>query len=154
MNPTFHFSPESAKSRGFTLIEVMITIAIIGLLTAIAMPGYKDYVIRGKIPDATSYLATKRAEMEQHFLDNKTYENFSLCTTADTTSSKNFNFSCSVAGTTAVYTLQAQGKNAMAGFTYTINQANDKRTTIGTPAPTKWHATAVTCWVTKTGGVC
>jgi prepilin-type N-terminal cleavage/methylation domain-containing protein len=53
--------------KGFTLIELMIVVAVVGILTAIAVPSYTNYVIRGKIPEATSQLASKRVQMEQFF---------------------------------------------------------------------------------------
>jgi len=59
--------------------------------------------------------------MEQFFQDNLTYVGATPCT-SDSTSSKYFTFSCSVAGTATVYTLQAVGKDTMAGFTYTLNE--------------------------------
>ena len=135
--------------HGFTLIELMIVVAIVGILAMIAVPSYTDYLVRGKIPDATSNLATKRVQMEQFFQDNRTYVGASACT-ADTGISQNFNFSCSPAPTQTTYTLQALGKGSMTGFTYTINEQNAKATTA---APTGWTGSA-TCWVTKKGGIC
>lgn len=134
--------------NGFTLIELMIVVAIIGILSAIALPAYQEYVIRGRIPDATSNLATKRIQMEQFFQDNRTYAAGPACD-ADTVSSRYFDFSCTGLSATA-YTVQAVGKSAMTGFTYTINQQNAKATTA---VLTGWDTNAQ-CWVTKKDGSC
>lgn len=148
------FYPKRHASPGFTLIEVMIVVALIGILTAIAVPAYNDYMIRGKISDAVSGLSNKQVAMEQFFLDNRTYENGPGCT-ADSTTSKYFDFSCSVAGTTTVFTMQAVGKANMTGFTYTLNQAGTKTTAIAAPAPSGWRTAATQpCWLMNTGGAC
>lgn len=138
---------------GFSLIELMIVVAIVGILTAIAVPQYSNYVIKGKIPDVTAVLATKKVQMEQFFQDNQTYANAPACD-ADATSSKYYTFSCSVPGTTTAFTLQGVGTGSMSGFTYTIDQSNAKQSTIAAPAPTAWIGTQTTCWITGPGGAC
>jgi len=136
---------------GFTLIEVMITVAIVAILAAVAVPMYRDYVVRSRIPEATSGLASRQVRMEQYFQDTRTYVGAPDCT-LNTTESQFFNFSCaaSPAPSATVFVLQAVGKGGMAGFTYTVNQSSQRATAA---VPTGWTASA-TCWVTKKGGVC
>ncbi|OIQ86359.1 fimbrial protein precursor [mine drainage metagenome] len=138
--------------RGFTLIELMVAVAIVGILSAIAWPSYNSYIMRGKIPDATSNLASKRVLMEQYFQDNHTYVGGPACN-ADSTSSKYFTFSCPLAATATDYVIQAAGTGTMAGFTYTIDQDNNMQTTA---APSGWAAPSMpaNCWITKNGGAC
>ncbi len=137
------------KELGFTLIELMIVVAIVAILSAIALPAYTDYVIRGRIPDATSNLATKRVQMEQFFQDNRTYAGAPACAD-DNTSSRFFTFTCVVNGT--AYTLTATGTGAMAGFSYTLNQANAKASNI---TYSGWSNPATNnCWATRKDGSC
>ena len=135
--------------RGFTLVELKIVVAIIGILSAVALPSYRDYVIRSKIPEATSNLAAKRVRLEQFYQDNQTYADAPDCA-SDTSSSRFFSFNCSVAGSANGYTLQAVGKDSMAGFTFTVDQSNSKATTA---VPSGWTSHA-SCWITAKGGVC
>ena len=134
--------------KGFTLIELMIVVAVIGLLAAIAYPNYSDYVTRGKIAEATSQLSDGRIKMEQYFQDNRTYNNTLSPPTAPSTTT-NFTYSLNPNPTSVTYTILAVGGGSMAGFTYTIDQNNGKTST----GPTGWGS-STTCWLTKKNGIC
>lgn len=146
------------SAKGFTLIEILVVVALIGILSAIAIPAYSDYVTRGKIPNATSNLASKRVLMEQFFQDNHSYLSGASCPTTvapDSTSSKYFTFSCTNMAMNT-FTITATGVNpgTMAGFSYTIDQTNTKTSNIVSPAKSNWRATSGSCWIINTGGKC
>lgn len=61
------------SSRGFTLIEIMITVAIIGILAAIALPAYQNYVLRAGRTEGQAALMDISARLEQYYLGNKAY---------------------------------------------------------------------------------
>ena len=139
------------RNQGFTLIEVMIVVVIVGILTAIAIPNYSDYVIRSRIIRATTGLADMRVRMEQFFQDNRTYP--ATCNAAGVPLppvTDEFVFSCPTL-TAATYVLQATGQGPMNGFVYTINQSNARATTV-TSVP-GWAGNG-TCWVIGKGGSC
>ncbi len=139
------------RNSGFTLIEVMVTVAIIAILAAVAVPAYSDYIVRGRIPQATNGLSDMRIKLEQYFQDNRTYKN--ACdkgAAAAPPSSNDFTFACTIADDGMSYKLKAEGKGAMTGFTYEVDEANAKKTS---KAPTGWTASE-SCWVTAKGGRC
>jgi prepilin-type N-terminal cleavage/methylation domain-containing protein len=144
------------QSKGFTLIELMITVAIVAILAAIAYPNYRDYVIRGQLVDATQALAGVRANMERYYQDNRTYAAIGAftppCINTDVQSGK-FNVKCPTADD-STYTAQAvgiAGTNAD-GFKFTLDQ-NGTQTTVVTspPAPASFQG-CTTAWITRTGG--
>ncbi|TAK89836.1 MAG: prepilin-type N-terminal cleavage/methylation domain-containing protein [Burkholderiaceae bacterium] len=139
------------KNNGFTLIEVMVTVAIVAILAAIALPAYTDYIIRGRIPEATTNLSTLRLNLEQYFQDNRSYVGGVAC---PSTSTSNFTYTCPSAPTATTFILQANGTGRMAGFTYTIDQGNARTSTVAAPAPTNWRGTQPACWIVKTGAQC
>lgn len=151
---TFPKQTRGAMPRGFTLIELMIAVAIMGILVAVAYPSYRDYVIRGQLVDATTALATYRADMERHFQDNRTFVTVGAFTTPCAVAEAqrtvgNFVVSCSAVAANT-YTLQAVGKGPVAGFTFTVNHQDARATTA---APSGW-STCTTAWMLKRGQKC
>ena len=63
------------RPSGFTLIELMATVAIIAIAASLAYPQYSAYLQRGRIMDATTKLSDFRIKMEQYYQDNRTYQN-------------------------------------------------------------------------------
>ena len=86
------------KSAGFTLLELMITVAIIGILAAITIPSYSKYVQKTKRSDAKVELMKIAQMQESYFVQNMSYaQNLTtLGFAADTINSENDNYSVRV----------------------------------------------------------
>lgn len=158
-------------ARGFTLIELMITVAVIAVLTAIALPSYTDYVTRSKFAEAYAHLADLRVKMEQSYLDNRRYSTDAAggtCgipggNTPTAQGARYFDFACASSNPNAAgdqqYVLTATGKaeEQLTGIAFTVNEGNTKQTivTASTPMTDKGYAAATTgCWVRKKPAQC
>lgn len=124
---------------GFSLIELMVTVAIAGLLVSIALPSYRDYVRRGDIQEALAALSSGRIGLEQYFLDNRTYEG-GPCPTA----AGRFALSCETSAET--YLITATGADLVDGFIYTIDESG-LRSSQG-----PWGSGS--CWIDRHGTAC
>lgn len=151
-----------SKQGGFTLVEVMVTVAIIAILAAIAIPNYRDYVTRGRIIEATAGLGDARNKMEQYFQDNRAYPNGCVVSPAAPSATQvqvqalqSFTLACSNLGANT-YTVTATGTGPMVGFTYTIDQQGTRTSAFsGSGASAGYTAASPnTCWVLRKGGVC
>lgn len=147
-------SARRASAAGFTLIELMITVAILGILAAVGYPAYTDYVRRGQVPEAMAAMADYRVKMEQYFQDYRNYgtTNGGACangtnapawTNFRPAGAKHFTYSCvtSIDG----YVLTATGSaGQVVGHVYTVDENNAQRTT-------QFKGAAVTknCWLVK-----
>jgi len=131
--------PAIRRQSGMTLMELMIVVAIIGILMSIAVPGYREYMRRGAVEEGLATLSSTRTAMEQYFLDNRTYVG-----APDPSDTKEF--AITVAGDANSYTLTATGSGRVAGFVYTLDETG-ARTSAG-----PWGAG--NCWVGRKGDSC
>jgi type IV pilus assembly protein PilE len=143
------------NARGFTLLELMITVAIVGILAAIALPSYMDYVTRGKLTDGLTKLADAKSKMDRYFFDNRQYtDGAGNCgVTFPVVPAKDDYFLITCPAPTATsYTLVATGVPANGlpnTFRYSVTQANAKSSS----GPAGW-AGAATCWAVRKDGSC
>jgi len=149
------------RGNGFTLIEVMITVAVVAILAAVALPSYIDYVTRSKLVESKTNLSDMRTRMEQYFLDNRSYPTGGCDAYATTpapaghiylpATQKFFTIDCPTL-TASTYTVRAIGNGAVAGFTFTVDQSN---THVTFAVPSGWNKpNPNTCWVSRKNGDC
>ena len=139
------------RCRGFTLIELMIVVAIAAILAVIAVPAYNRYVVRSDLTEAYNDMQALATQLGQFYQDNRTY--VGACkpnTVASLPTSTNFTFSCPTLGI-STYKIQATGNanTPVSGFTVTLDQYNNRATTA---APTGWSTAS--CWVSDPSGSC
>ena len=111
------------RGKGFTLIEIMTTVAIAGILAAVALPNYAESVRRGQRAEACANLMEARHWMEQQFTLNSNY--------ADTALPAGFTQSPKAGAGRQLYEISVSAEPAVTATTYTllakrIDAADDK----------------------------
>jgi len=147
------------RVAGFTLIEVMITVAIIAIIGSIALPNYIDYVTRTKLVEGKTSLADMRTRLEQYYLDNRSYPGTCIPPAGGAApagqiylpaSQKFFTYTCALGANTYTVTATGIAAQGVGGFVFTVDQTNTRQTT---SVPAGW-TTSTTCWVSRKSGDC
>ena len=133
-------------ARGFTLIELMIVVAIAAILMAVALPSYRSYVQRSRVPVALDALSAYQTRMEQRYQDVGNYASGTACWASIPTVT-NFTVTCSISSSGQGFTATATGSGPMSGYAYTINHAGTRVTTAHP------NGAVTTCWSTR-GSTC
>ncbi len=144
------FRPSSAQSGGqggFTLVELMIAVAVVAILAAVSMPAYTSFVQRSRVPPALMALLSYQLRMEQRFQDMGSYADGDACGIA-APAVTGFTVTCALRNDGTGYTATAVGAGSMAGYTYTINDQGT-RITVAHPR----GVPSANCWSIR-GGVC
>jgi len=124
------------KQRGFTLIELMVTVAIVGILTAIAIPSYNSYVRRSRRADAIVALTGLAQQYERCYTRYNAYNNASCSPVLGNTPRGTYTIAADAAGVNAndfaimATPLGDQAKDTACG-TFKLNSAGVKSVTGG-----------------------
>jgi type IV pilus assembly protein PilA len=117
---------KASAQKGFTLIELMITVAIVGILAAVALPAYQDYTIRAQVSEGFSLAGGIQTAEQEYFANNGTFADLTTLGIASPTG-KYITGITATGGTDAVLTITYGGgaNTKIAGGTVTLTSTDD-----------------------------
>lgn len=149
------YTHQKCYQDGFTLLELLIVIAIIGILSGIALPAYKDYTRQGHLSAAASTLSMLANQLESHYLETRRYSNDQdICDIPDS-SDDYFNYTCTLQNDSdQQYLLSASSTSKLSAsktIILSLNEQGIKSTRIltGSNASEEFQ-----CWILSSSGDC
>jgi type IV pilus assembly protein PilE len=140
-------------ARGFTTLELLAAVTIVGILASLVVPSYAAYIKRSHVLDAAMRLSDHRAKMEQYFLDRRSYiDTAGACGVAPPGSVNGDAFDVGCAATASTYRITVAGRtgSVMAGFAYAVDETGTRSTQ---SVPQGWTRTP-DCWTARPDGSC
>ncbi|MDQ7989468.1 MAG: type IV pilin protein [Candidatus Dactylopiibacterium sp.] len=153
---TRKLQPFPATDSGFTLIELMIVVAIVAILASIAYPSYSQYIVRGRLTDGQKVLASYALAQEQYFQNNNRYSSAAgasgcgVSTSASAYATSDFTLACTAnSDTTYSATLTGNSGGKVAGYKYEIDDTGKRQTT-------QFHnaTKSLNCWIVSDSSSC
>lgn len=131
------------RQVGFTLIEVMMVVVIIGILAAIAYPSYREYVLRGHRSEGVALLSEGAARQERYYAQNNTYANSVALLSMDANSDNDYYTLSVVAADATSYSLLATAINSQTDDSKCGNLGLNEQ---GVKTESGTAADAAECW--------
>lgn len=132
------------NQRAFTLVEMLVTLAIVSILAGVALPSYNAYIIKSEIRTAQADLLALSLNFENRYQRTLSYPvvgsggitsnntaGLKSFFTGWAPSGSNFNYSVGAGSSATQYTLNAVGTGKQSGCTITINNRNDRSSSSG-----------------------
>ncbi|MDF2867052.1 MAG: pilE [Gammaproteobacteria bacterium] len=138
------------RRNGFSLLELLVVLVIVGILAGVALPGYLEHIVRARLTEAFDALAVYHIRMEQTYQDAGSYANSANACALIMSATEHFNYQCQLTNSGQGYliTATANGTHNLSGYSYIIDQSGTRSTSAFPAAANLPKA----CWLTQAGG--